>query len=114
MPVEEAAARPDAVAIDDIDDGAAGDPLGRFFGHLLKNPRMRRSTHDLEFDLRKGCAHTLFLCAHAAKPNSNQSICPRITPIPRIKSHLPYPWDQCYPWSNLFFLFSWKSGYYFI
>src|SRR6266545_545971 len=53
-----AAAGPLAVAVDHIDDGAAGQPRRRLLDHLLKDPRVRGAAGDLEADRRqrlRGC-----------------------------------------------------------
>ena len=43
-----------SVAIDNIDDRAVWQALGRLFDHLLINPWMGGTANDLEADLRNG------------------------------------------------------------
>ena len=53
VPVEEAAADPLVIAIDDVDDAAGGNAVGGLLHHFLEDPRMRRTPLDFEFDLRE-------------------------------------------------------------
>ncbi len=48
---------PNDKLLHDINDAAAGDALGRLLDHLLKDPGMRRSADNFEFDLWKGGSH---------------------------------------------------------